>query len=129
MKYFSTCGLLVATLILSVVMTGTHGWKKDLTIRNNQFVYVSHDDSPSGKDCFLITPDTPSVPAGLNMLPHPTLPVIIAKTENNPYGMQHACFSRQTNRQLNITKINYTSLYSQKEKEGYYIYALRKIRI
>ena len=129
MKRLFSYGLLVAALVLSFAMTGSHIWKKDLTIRNNQFVYLSHDASQSGKDCFLTVPDTPSVPAGLNIYSNSRLPVIIAKAENNPYSMLKSCFSKRTNQQLNTIKAIYTTLYSQKEKEGYYIYALRKLLI
>jgi hypothetical protein len=129
MKRFFSYGLLIAALILSVVMTSTRVWKKDLTSRNSQFVYLSHNASPSGKTYFLTIPDTPSVPAGLNLLSNSRLPVIIAQAENNPYSMLKSCFSKRTIQQLNTTKAIYISLYSQKEKEGYYIYALRKLRI
>ncbi|MDR0395547.1 MAG: hypothetical protein LBH77_10360 [Tannerella sp.] len=129
MKRLFSCGLLLATFILSAVVMSTHVWKKDLITGNIRSVYLSPDASPFGKDCFFIVPDTPPVPAGLNLSSHPRLPVIIAKAGNNPYRMLKFCFSKRTDQQLNTTQTNYTVLYAQKEKEGYYIYALRKLLI
>jgi hypothetical protein len=107
----------------------TQVWKKDLICGNIRSVYLSPDTSPFGKDCFLIVPDTPPVQAGLNLLSHPRLPVIITKAGNNPYRMLKSCFSQRTGQQLNNARANYTLLYAQKENEGYYIYALRKLLI
>jgi hypothetical protein len=129
MKRFFSCGLLFATFILSAAMMSTHVWKKDLTSGNVRSVYFAPDASPCGEDRFFILPDTPPVPAGLNLSSHPRLPVLITKTGNNPCRLFTSCFSHRTGQQLNTARTNYTLLYAQKEKEGYYIYALRKLLI
>jgi hypothetical protein len=130
MKRFFPCGLFVATLISGVVMTGVHGWQKDLTVRNSPPASSTHDGPATGQDVFLTVPDMPSVPApGWNTSSHSRLPVITVKAENHPYSLLKICFSKRISRRLSATRAVYTALSSQKEKEGYYLYALRKLRI
>jgi hypothetical protein len=86
------------------------------------------DSSPENV-CFFMMPDSPCTSAGLNNISNPRVPVLFIKTVNNPYDTLKSCFSKLTDQQIHIIKSAFFSHYSKKEKDGYYIYTLRKLLI
>jgi hypothetical protein len=94
-------------------------------------VYRTGDtDTPSKEDGrFYIMPNAPFIPVGLNSLPNSRVPVFFLKTVNNPYSTLKSCLSNLTRQQIYIIRSAFFLHYSKKERDGYYIYALRKLLI
>ncbi|MDR1524388.1 MAG: hypothetical protein LBS79_03885 [Tannerella sp.] len=129
MKRFLSYGLLITALVAHVVMIKTRVPATDACMQTKLFAGTHNADSSPEDGCFFIMPDTPFTSAGLNNISNSRVPVSFIKTVNNPYDTQKSCFSNLTDRQIHITKSTFFLHYSKKEKDGYYIYALRKLLI
>jgi hypothetical protein len=118
-------------LTLGVAAINTNVCLNDPTIREYDLTaYLTDEISiPSENGYFFMTPKAPVTPAALNNILNTGTPVTAATTWSNPYPMLKACFSLLTNQRLYITQSVYTALYAQMVKDGYYIYALRKLLI
>lgn len=101
----------------------------DACIQANLFVGTNDTDSLPEDGYFFMMPDTPFTPAGLNNISNSRVPVSFIKTVNNPYYTLKSCFSSLTHQQAHIIKSTFFSHYAKKEKDGYYIYTLRKLLI
>jgi hypothetical protein len=117
MKRFLSYGLPVAVLIFHIAVINAHVPEKGDT------------GSATEESCFYLMPDAPPVPVGLNSEPGSRVPVFSLKTVNNPYSTLKSCFSNLTHQQIHIIRSVFFLHYSKKEKDGYYIYALRKLLI
>ena len=74
-------------------------------------------------------PDTPLAPLSFQHTSQVRVPVSIVKTENNPFFMLKSCFTSIIHRQFQITQCINSSISTKLEKNGYYIFALRKLLI
>ncbi len=127
-RFFSYC-LLTATLILSAATINTNVCINDLTIWEHDRTDLHNEISvPSENSHFIMKPNAPVNPVALNNILNAGVP-ITATIWSNYYNLLKSCFTSLTNQQLYRTKSAYISLYAQKVKDGYYIYALRKLLI
>jgi hypothetical protein len=125
MKQFFSYGLLTAALLLHVAVINTHVPVRDASV----FSHAGDTGHDPEEGHSYIMPEAPFIPAGLNSISNPRIPVFFFKTVNNPYNTLQSCFLNLTIRQIHITRSAYFSHYSKKEKDGYYLYALRKLLI
>ncbi|MDR1380230.1 MAG: hypothetical protein LBJ47_01995 [Tannerella sp.] len=130
MKRFLSFSSLTAALILHVAIVNTHIPEKNIG-GGMQSPFVCTDDTesvPNGGH-FYITSDAPFIPAGLNSIPGSRVPFSFFKTVNNPYNTLKSCLLNLIHRKIHIIRTAFFLHYSKKEKDGYYIYALRKLLI
>ncbi|MCC8145141.1 MAG: hypothetical protein LIO93_01605 [Bacteroidales bacterium] len=134
MKRFSPCSLLIAMLILmmlSIASLSAGLCEEDpISFRTVHFSENNKTETFPLNNGFSFTErDTSSVPVGFRMMCYPRSVLKISKTGNHSFRMLKYCFSLLTNRQLYTTKLTFATQYSQKEKNGYYIYELQKLLI
>jgi len=84
---------------------------------------------PPDTQQYFKAPDTPLAPLSFQHTSQVRVPVSIVKTENNPFFMLKSCFTSIIHRQYQITQFINTSISTKLEKNGYYIFALRKLLI
>ncbi|MDR1116108.1 MAG: hypothetical protein LBL33_08205 [Tannerella sp.] len=129
MKRFFSYSLSAVALVIHVAMVRTHVPVNDACMQANPFVGMNDTDSLPEDGYFFMMPDTPFIPAGLNNISNSRVPVSLIKTVNNPYYTLKSCVSSLIHQQIHIIELAFFSYYAKKEKDGYYIYALRKLLI
>lgn len=130
MKQFFSYSLLIAAFVVHIVMIKTRVPANDICRQTNLFADAHRAGASPEKSCFFLTPDAPfALAGGVNHLSNPRTPVSFIKTVHNPCNTLETCFSSLTSRQIHILRDLFFSHYSKKEKDGYYIYALRKLLI
>jgi hypothetical protein len=133
MKRLLSYGLPVAALILHIAVISAYipiPGRDAGGVQNGRLCYSGDTDStPSKEGRFYLMPDAPFIPVGLNSVPNSRVPVSFLKTVNHPYSTLKSCLSNLTHQQIHIIRSAFFLHYSKKEKDGYYIYALRKLLI
>lgn len=129
MKRFFTYSLSTIALILSVAAVSANVSETNLVIREYQAINSENASTPSEDNYFFTVFENSFVPMGTQRVFNARIPLVVTKAENNSYFSRNTCFSQLTNQKLYTTKSIYVSLNAEKEKDGYYIYTLRKLRI
>lgn len=138
MKRFFSYGLLAMILLLSITVIYTPSYEQNSTTTVaalNRTVGDTNVDSghtlsiPSEKDFFFMPPNMPASPLAINNGATTCVPAAYARMGGNTYHLLKSCFSLLNNQHFFITQSTYISQYARKVKEGYYLYALRQLRI
>ena len=129
-RWVSYVLILLATWMLNVAIIHQMVYQPDAE-HSTFYLSETNPDSPSLPDnnYFLKAPDTPLAAISFQNISQVRVPVVIVKTENNPFFMLKSCFSSIIHRQFQTTQFINTAVYTQMEKDGYYIFALRKLLI
>ncbi len=130
MKQLFSYTLFIVTLIISITAISTSVCNDYLSIPDNRLADISNTATiPLEKDYSFNMLDIPFIPVGLNKISNPGVPISVIKAGNNSHCKLKSYFLRLTLQQLSTNRDIYISLCSQKEKDGYYLFTLRKLLI
>ncbi|MCL1821208.1 MAG: hypothetical protein FWG22_00125 [Prolixibacteraceae bacterium] len=130
MKRFFSYSSLIVVLITGLAFINVHLPENGIAASGAKTEIIDEVSFPSEDIPFYAVYRALMAQGGLsNRISCPRLPVTMLNTDSGSSFMLKSYFSSIKRRQLSSVRTIYISFRSQKEKDGYYLYALRKLLI